>query len=203
MREGPSDLIAAKTPFVRPIWSGHITRDGDKIIDASSSVTLIEVGEKRIMVDTGSTKDEARFVKILTRMKVEPESIRFVVNTHMHIDHCGCNDLFVKARVVAHRSESPPAGSMRVNGRQELLPGIELVPTPGHSAGSISVFVTADERFAICGDAIPTRANYDNWVPPFLNFNPELALRSMELIRSWADVIIPGHDVPIVVGRKK
>jgi N-acyl homoserine lactone hydrolase len=196
-------MIAAKVPFVRPIWSGCITRSGDKVIDASSSVTLIEVGEKRIMVDTGSPKDEDRLIKVLARMKVELESIRFVINTHMHIDHCGCNDLFVAARVVAHRSESPPAGSMRVSGRQELLPGIELVPTPGHSEGSISVFVSAGERFAICGDAIPTRANYDNWVPPFLNFSPELALRSMELIRSWADVIIPGHDVPISVDRKR
>jgi len=196
-------MIVEKMPFVRPIWSGHIVREGDKVIEASSSVTLIEVGEKRIVVDTGSPKDEDRLVKVLARMKVDPDSIRYVVNTHMHIDHCGCNDLFVKARVVAHRSESPPAGSMRVSGRQELLPGIELVPTPGHSEGSISVFVSAGERFAICGDAIPTRANYDNWAPPFLNCNPELALRSMELIRSWADVIIPGHDVPISVGRKK
>jgi glyoxylase-like metal-dependent hydrolase (beta-lactamase superfamily II) len=151
-------MIAAKAPFVRPIWSGYITRSGDKVIDASSSVTLIEVGEKRIMVDTGSPKDEDRLIKVLARMKVELESIRFVINTHMHIDH---------------------------------------------SEGSISVFVSAGERFAICGDAIPTRANYDNWVPPFLNFSPELALRSMELIRSWADVIIPGHDVPISVDRKR
>lgn len=195
-------MTAVKRPFVRPIWSGHIVRVGDTIVDASSSVTLVEAGGQRVMVDTGSPKDADRLAKALARVKVPPESVRFVINTHMHIDHCGCNELFTRARIVAHRSESPPAGSMRVCARQELLPGIELVPTPGHSEGSISVFVSGEENYAICGDAIPTRANYDNRAPPLVNINRDLALRSMDMIVSWADVIIPGHDVPILVGRK-
>jgi len=196
-------MTRAQLPAVRPVWSGHIRRKGDSAVEASSSVTLVEASGKKILVDTGSSKDKCRLVEGLARMDTEPEAVGYVVNTHMHIDHCGCNDLFSAARVVAHVSESPPLGSLKVVGEQELFPGVALVPTPGHSSGSISVFVTADERYAICGDAIPTRDNYDKWVPPFINIDRRLALRSMELIRSWADVIIPGHDSPITVGRKK
>ncbi|MBN1677169.1 MAG: MBL fold metallo-hydrolase [Candidatus Thermoplasmatota archaeon] len=190
-------------PVVRPVWSGHIVRKGSTVIEASSSVTLIEASGKRVLVDTGSPKDEDRLLKALARMGVTPELVSLVVNTHMHIDHCGCNDLFSAARVVAHESEAPPVGSAPISGRQPLLPGIELVPTPGHSEGSMSVFVTAEKRYAICGDAIPTRDNYEKWVPPFINIDRRLALASMELIWSWADVIIPGHDSPIQVRRKK
>ncbi len=196
-------MIGPHVPVVRLVWSGHIVRKGNTIVDASSSVTLIEVGVKRVLVDTGSPKDEDRLVEALARMGVVPELVSFVVNTHMHIDHCGCNDLFSAARVVAHESESPPAGSTRISGKQQLLPGVELVPTPGHSEGSMSVFATAEKRYAICGDAIPTRDNYEKWVPPFINMDRRLALASMELIKSWADVIIPGHDSPIQVSRKK
>jgi glyoxylase-like metal-dependent hydrolase (beta-lactamase superfamily II) len=196
-------MNVSELPVVRPVLNGHITRDGDTIVAASSSVTLVEVGHKKFVVDTGSPKDEDRLVKALERMGVEPASVLFVVNTHMHIDHCGCNDLFVAARVVAHRSESPPVGSLIMSERMPLLPGVELVPTPGHSEGSISAFVTAEKRYAMCGDAIPTRDNFEKRVPPFMNTNRRLALRSMELIRSWADIIVPGHDSPILVGRKK
>lgn len=186
-----------------PVLNGRITRDGGTIIDASSSVTLVEVGEERVLVDTGSQKDEGRLIRALDRLGTEPESVGYVVNTHLHVDHCGCNDLFNEAKVVAHALESPPLGSVRIVARHELLPGVEIVPTPGHSEGSISVFVAADDRYAICGDAIPTKDNWDKWVPPLINIDRRLALRSMELIRSWADVIIPGHDAPILVGRKK
>lgn len=196
-------MISSRFPVVRPVWSGHVTRKGDTIVAASSSVTLIEADDQLVLVDTGSPEDEERLVKALALMGVAPESVRFVVNTHMHIDHCGCNDIFVSARVVAHRLESPPIGVIRVSGRQELLPRVELVPTPGHSEGSMSVFVSADERWAICGDAIPTRDNFEKWVPPFINVDRGLTLKSMELIRSWADVILPGHDAPIRVGRKE
>lgn len=196
-------MIRPQLAAVRPVLSGHIIREGSAVIDASSSVTLIEVGEERILVDTGSREDEDRLLKALHRLGTEPGSVGYVINTHMHSDHCGCNDLFGGARIVAHALESPPLGSLRIVARQGLLPGVEIVPTPGHSEGSVSVFVAAEKRYAICGDAIPTRDNWNKWVPPLINIDRKLALGSMELIRSWADVIIPGHDVPILVGRKK
>ena len=38
--------------------------------------------------------------------------------------------------------------------------------------------------------------NYLKWVPPGINFDPEIALQSMTKIVDYADIIIPGHDKP-------
>lgn len=190
-------------PVVRPVLTGRIVRRGAEIVEACSSVTLVESGGVKVIVDTGSPDSEDRLLTALERMDVEPALVKYVVNTHMHMDHCGNNGLFTGARVVAHELESPPLGSLKISGRQGLIKGVEIVPTPGHSEGSISVFVTGERRCAVCGDAIPTRDNFEKWLPPFINIDRKLALASMELIRSWADVIVPGHDSPIEVGRKK
>jgi glyoxylase-like metal-dependent hydrolase (beta-lactamase superfamily II) len=56
------------------------------------------------------------------------------------------------------------------------------------------VIVEADYVFAITGDALPIEDNYREWVPPGINIDPELAIRSMERIVKIADYVIPGHD---------
>ena len=172
------------------------------MIDASCSVTLVRAGDSHIIVDTGARRDSEKIVEALRALGVRPAEVDFVVNTHFHSDHTGGNELFTNARVCAHRLESPPVGSMVMSGPLELLPGVEIVPTPGHTMGSISVFVESDRRYAICGDAIPTLANYAQRVPPFIASDRKLAMKSLEMIIAWADVIVPGHDGPIENQRK-
>ena len=188
---------------VRVVCEGYLIRKGDQVVDASSSVCLIEACGRRIVVDTGSPHSLSVVKKAFESAGVAPKSVDFVVNTHLHIDHCGCNDLFEGARAVAHESEEPPAGTLKVRDSLELAPGVRAVHTPGHTEGSMSVFVDADSRYAVCGDAIPTRDNYEKHVPPFININPALAVASMDAILGWAQKVIPGHDKPFETIRKK
>jgi len=44
------------------------------------------------------------------------------------------------------------------------------------------------------GIYLPTFDNFHRMVPPGINYDPRLALRSMKRIISSADVVIPGHD---------
>ncbi len=185
---------ASLVPSVRVIQSGFVVREGSTVLDASSSVTLVSSGGQRLMVDTGAAGDLEKISSALRALGVDPDSVGFVVNTHLHVDHIGCNDLFANAKLIAHSLEDPPLGTTKVDERMALLPGVEIVPTPGHSEGSLSVFVNAERKYAIVGDAIPTRANYDQHLPPFININRELALKSMDMILGWADIVIPGHD---------
>jgi len=194
---------AANVPKVRVVREGSLVREGSAVLDASSTVTLVEVSGKRLVVDTGSPRDFDSLSASFKKMEIPPDSVKFVVNTHLHSDHIGGNGIFTNARIVAHALESPPIGSMRVTERVQLLPHVEVVPTPGHSAGSISVFVSADKNVAICGDAIPTRENYEKHVPPSISNNPALAIKSMDMIVAWANIIIPGHGTSFEVKTKK
>ncbi|MDH3364662.1 MAG: hypothetical protein OEM29_01440 [Thermoplasmata archaeon] len=80
---------------------------------------------------------------------------------------------------------------------------MSAMETPGHTAGSVTIIVEAEQRCAICGDAIPAKANYDAGVPPAIHTGRRLATHSMNRILSWAEIVIPGHDTPFEVARKK
>ena len=198
-----SHPIALSLPKVRLVRKGSLVRKGDVVVDASSSITLIQAGGKHIIVDTGSPSDSEKLLFDLKSMMLQPKDVDIVINTHLHIDHIGCNDLFENARVYAHELEEPPVGNVRLAGAITLLPGVEIIPTPGHTRGSISVFVASDRRYAICGDAIPTKANYETHVPPFVAFDKDLARKSMDMVLEWAEMIIPGHDEPFPTVAKK
>jgi N-acyl homoserine lactone hydrolase len=194
---------AGRATSVRSILDGRLVRSGNAVIDASSTVSLVVSADKRVIVDTGSSTDLKLLREALRGASVRPDEVDMVVNTHLHMDHIGGNSLFRNARFYAHRLESPPLGTIRISDEFELLPGVELVLTPGHTAGSISVLVHAERRYAICGDAIPTRANIENHVPPSININPRLALKSMDFLEASADVIVPGHEAQFEVVRRK
>ena len=202
MREGASHISDTRARVV-VVREGFIVREGPEIKDASSSVSLVESGGQRLIVDTGSPRDCAALRYALGDLGVPVDSIKHLVNTHLHIDHVGCNHLFRNARTYAHALESPPLGTVKVTGSLAVLPGVTIIPTPGHSYGSITVLVDGPKRYAICGDAISTRENYQKHVPPFINVDPLLALKSMDAITSYADVIVPGHGAPFDVVRKK
>lgn len=192
-----------RTTSVRSIMNGRLVRSGGAITEASSTVSLVVSAGQKMIVDTGSPAEAKLLERALFAASVRPDEVDIVVNTHLHLDHIGGNDIFSKAKFYAHTLESPPLGTIRVAEESALLPGVELVLTPGHTAGSISVLVNADRRYAICGDAIPIKANVENHVPPSININPRLALKSLDYLVASADVIVPGHEAPFEVERKK
>lgn len=185
------------------LCEGWLVREGGRVVEASSTVALVETTAGAILVDTGSRDRVSELRSALSRSGVRPEEVRHVVNTHLHMDHCGCNDVFPDAVFHAHALEDPPIGYRRVNGEEVLTDGVRLAPTPGHTRGSVSLYVESDRRYAICGDALPTKGNYESHAPPAVHFDRALALRSMDAILGWADVVVPGHDSPFEVLRKK
>ena len=87
-----------------------------------------------------------------------PRDVVAVVNTHLHFDHCGGNVLFPGVPIHVQRCELADArandeytirewvdfeGAACVEhyGEAELMPGVRLLPTPGHTAGHQSVLV--------------------------------------------------------------
>ena len=87
-------------------------------------------------------------------------------------------------------------GAVRIDKETEIAKGVRIVPTPGHTAGSVSVFVDADRHYAIVGDAVPLRDNFTKRIAPKLNVDEAAAMDSIGRIADYADVIVPGHDQP-------
>jgi glyoxylase-like metal-dependent hydrolase (beta-lactamase superfamily II) len=149
-----------------------------------------------------------------------PDDIDVVVNSHLHTDHCGCNQFFRKATIIAHAREveaataanSEMSGYMRadwdcgqpietVNGEKDLFGdgAAVLVPLPGHTPGSLGALVSLDRdgQFLLTSDAVSLRQHLDTGITPRNTWNVEAQLKSYDEVRriekSGATVIC-GHD---------
>jgi N-acyl homoserine lactone hydrolase len=174
--------------------TGSILRQGTLVKDSRSTVTLVDTGSKRIVVDTGYLGEDGILTDSLSARGLAPADIDFVVNTHLHLDHCGCNLMFRQSAFYADKKENPPAYFRSADDGKELVPDVKFLSTPGHTEGSLSVIVKADGKtYAIVGDAIPTVENYETMTPPAINIDLRQAKESMKRILKIADIVVPGH----------
>ena len=137
------------------------------------NVHVIEHPDARVLVDTGMTELHPLVADMdprLTPLALDPASIDIVVNTHLHFDHCGGNHLFAGKPIHVQRRELDDARSeddytirewvdapgvtyVPVDGELELLPGLRLVPAPGHTRGmQVVVVETGDRPIVVGGD---------------------------------------------------
>ena len=181
---------------------GHLERneDGSVIPDETwSTSTLIRTDDgHNIVVDTSRSYMKPAIKTSLKQIgKVFPEDVDILVLTHAHEDHIGNNEMFKNAKIYIHKDEEfDDPKAIKIDKETVIAKGVRILPTPGHSAGSVSVFVDADRHYAVVGDAAPLKDNFTQRIVPKLNVDPEAAMRSIEKIAAYADVIIPGHDQP-------
>ena len=139
------------------------------------SVHLIDHPDARVLVDTGMTELHPAVVAALnprlyplSAQDIDLTSIDIVVNTHLHADHCGGNHLFAGKPVYVQQRElddargeddytirawvdAPGVQYVAVEGEFELLPGLRLIPAPGHTAGLQVVVVETGVRPIVVG----------------------------------------------------
>uniref|UniRef100_A0A915JR29 Metallo-beta-lactamase domain-containing protein 1 n=1 Tax=Romanomermis culicivorax TaxID=13658 RepID=A0A915JR29_ROMCU len=87
----------------------------------------------------------------LKAYSLEPDQIDHVVCTHGHLDHVGNLNLFPKATVYLDNdimnSDGLFQADIRWNEEQlELVPGVKLWKTPGHTCHDLSLLVENDAR---------------------------------------------------------
>lgn len=178
---------------------GFLEREGDEIKQAHSTSTLIRANGRNIVVDTSTDYMWPAIKTSFRQIGIFPEDIDTVVLTHTHSDHIGNIRRFKKAKVLVHKGGSEIRGATVVNEDDlEICPGVRMVHTPGHCTEECSMFVEADRRYAIAGDAIPLEDNFRKNLPPALNTDRRLAIESLDRIRGFADIIIPGHGGPFM-----
>jgi glyoxylase-like metal-dependent hydrolase (beta-lactamase superfamily II) len=167
--------------------------------------------------------EEQHCVTQLRQIGIAPESVRHLVQTHLHIDHTGALGHFPDATVIVHaqeldaaRTADPPhaRGYVRedferagldwraVDGELDLFGdgAIRLLQTPGHSAGHMSLLLALDETgpVLLTADAADNLAQWDGHLPPRALYSRDEAKRSLERLRGLAREIDPlivlGHD---------
>lgn len=194
--------MATKGTQVKVIKPGLLIRsEMGVILDARSTVTLIQSGHQNILVDISLKKDIDRLLEGLSKENLTPNEINIILLTHCHRDHIENLALFTNAVIYAHYACKLNIKHIKIRHFPYIVTsGIEIIDTPGHSWDSITVLVKTQELvYAITGDAIPIKGNYDQWIPPIVHVDAQLALKSMAKIVEKVDIIIPGHDTPFKV----
>ena len=146
---------------------------------------LIEHPDGLLLVDTGMGEDDwvdghyqPRRVPLRKALGLDLDDIRYVVNCHLHFDHCGGNPQLPGRPVFTQRAElaaarttedytlpdlidAPGITYTELDGEAEVLPGVLIVPTPGHTAGHQSVVVRRqDGTVIVAGQSHDTATAY-------------------------------------------
>jgi len=154
----------------------------------------------------------------LARLGVAPGDVDFVVNSHFHFDHCGCNDSFPRSTFLVQRPEldSARAEPKRYNpkdwdhaleyracdGEHDVFGdgSVVLLPTPGHTPGHQSLRVRdgAAREFVFTADASYTREHLDRAILPGNAYDAAEMTRSLGVLRALRDrrgvTLFYGHD---------
>lgn len=156
---------------ITPILVGDLLTGSDRM---PIYVHVIDHPDARVLVDTGLTDlhpavaDLDPRIRPLNTQDFDLASVDIVVNTHLHFDHCGGNHLFAGKPIYVQRQEledartehdytilewvdAPGVTYVPVDGEFELLPGIRLVPAPGHTRGLQVVVVETGTRPVVVG----------------------------------------------------
>lgn len=72
------------------------TEEKDYSIQVSS--TLIQADNKNFLIDTGFV-NQIEIVYVLNKLGLSALDIHHVLNTHVHLDHCGGNRHFKNAQI--------------------------------------------------------------------------------------------------------
>jgi len=172
----------------------------------------------RVMTPLMSADDNV--ISGLKAVGLKPDDIDVVICSHLHPDHCGCNQFFKKARIlvreeelaVARGADAVNAGYLPVEWNHPLNyqavatdldlfddGAIRLVHLPGHTPGTMGALVTlkSSGRFLLAADAVSVRDNLDLDIIPKNTWNKELCRESFARIRAIeaeGATVICGHD---------
>lgn len=207
-------------PIVNYVW---YLAGGERNIMVDAGITAERFAARGHKVEQIQTLDQG-----LDKLGLRPEEIDVIIVTHLDHDHISLAHQFPKAKVIVQRAElefarnphpfyrekaSDPSDYAEliegldyqvVSGDTRIDDGVEVLLTPGHSAGGQSVAVNTARGTAIITGFCCIQANFEpppalrergvSFLIPGMSLNALQAYDSMARIKSLAHLIIPLHE---------
>ncbi|MFH2220000.1 MAG: N-acyl homoserine lactonase family protein [Pseudomonadota bacterium] len=202
-----------------PIYVFYIN-GGDKNI-------LVDTGLEEFVVpdEVGKTYgfEVLEFEDALATFDLTPGDIDIIIHTHLHNDHCENDykcanaDVYVQKAEYEFLKDPHPVDHryypdilddvtvIEVEGDANILDGIDVIYTPGHTVGGQSVAINTSQGKAIITGFCCNDKNFPATGPaitPGVHINVMDAYDSVQKIKEMADILIPLHDLSIG-GRKR
>jgi glyoxylase-like metal-dependent hydrolase (beta-lactamase superfamily II) len=177
----PLPLTTVTFPSFHPL-SGQLGVVNAFAVRHPDGVILIDtgIGEGNAFVEQAYRPQRRVIAAELRAVGLDINEVVAVINGHLHFDNIGGNGLFPGVPIfvqeaewdLAHSGgdtyraervdfdvldwiEFPGATYDVVNGEHEVLPGVRLLPTPGHTPGHQAVLVETDEGLAVVAGQLP------------------------------------------------
>jgi len=117
----------------KSMWSKKVQADENNLVPVGLNSIVVQTGKQTVLIETGignklSEKMQmiygqpAKLLENLSAAGVSPEEIDIVINSHLHVDHCGWNTIRQDGKVVATFPKAKyyaPEGEWR-HGRKPL-----------------------------------------------------------------------------------
>ncbi len=215
---------AETAPLVNYIW---YLEGGERKIIVDAGITAERFAARGRQAEHIQTLDEG-----LGKLGLKPDNIDVVILTHLDHDHIALAHQFTKAKVVVQRAELDFARSPHpfyrdrvvdppdyadlisgldyevVSGDAKIEDGIEVLLTPGHSAGGQSVAVNTAKGTVIIAGFCSIEENFNpppelqkrgvSFMIPGVYLSAIDAYESMARIKRRADIILPLHEPAIL-----
>jgi len=193
-----------------PVFT-FLIEGGDKLVLVDTGMADTERANK--YHHPGSWQDPGMAIhEQLEKLGYKPEDIDVVIFTHLHWDHMFNMEKFKNAEFIAHEREvefaynpiplyyksyeHPALGITRpfeglkfttVKGETEIMPGIRVFESFGHSPGHMSVEVDTKEGSYICaGDSIFVLGNLNEI--PEMHYNISPPGRFYNIVEAWKSI---------------
>jgi N-acyl homoserine lactone hydrolase len=188
---------------------------GNVLFDTGMDIDVIHNPEKcwgpvaKVFVPIMSKGED--IVSQLTTLGYRPNDIRYVVNSHLHLDHAGGNRLFPEAEFLVQKDElraafwpeiyerasytrsdfDYPLNYHALEGDYDIFGdgSVIIIRAIGHSQGHQFIIVNLKNsgKVVLTGDCCHTKENLEEFVLPILMWNPVEYIRSINKLRELRD----------------
>ena len=189
-------------------------------MEVNCYILASEVNSRAIIIDPGD--EEHKIKKVLSKYKLKPA---FIINTHGHIDHIGCDDKF-DVPVYIHSQDLSLLNDPQLNLSNLLMSSfsvtakiyaledkeiieldqiqLEAIHLPGHTPGGIALLMKRPkDRILFTGDSLFCQGIGRTDFP---GADEGLLIKSIKerLFRLSDDTVIyPGHGPSSTIGKEK